>query len=267
VRRLRPLHLSIVGGEPLVRFRELDVLLPKLGDMNVEVQLVTSAVRPIPAHWSKIPNLHLVVSIDGLPAEHNLRRAPATYDRILKNIAGHRIIVHCVVTRQQAGRPGHLIEFARLWSERDEVRKIWFSLFTPQRGHQNEERLTEQDRVAVVGEIARLMPSFPKVDMPRGVLEGYLNPPQSPQQCVFAQVTACVSADLTTRIEPCQFGGEPVCAECGCMASAGLASIGRYKLAGIIPVSALFAASKRVGARLSGSSSADSGDVRELRAA
>ena len=51
VRRFRPLHLSIVGGEPLVRFRELDILLPKLADMGVEVQLVTSAVRPIPASW------------------------------------------------------------------------------------------------------------------------------------------------------------------------------------------------------------------------
>src|ERR1700747_2189385 len=32
VRRFRPLHLSIVGGEPLVRCRELDSLLPKLAD-------------------------------------------------------------------------------------------------------------------------------------------------------------------------------------------------------------------------------------------
>src|SRR5690349_3415901 len=40
VRRLRPLHVSIVGGEPLVRYRELNVLLPKLADMGVEVQLV-----------------------------------------------------------------------------------------------------------------------------------------------------------------------------------------------------------------------------------
>src|SRR5437870_13412102 len=34
VRQLRPLHLSIVGGEPLVRYRELDVLLPKLDEMG-----------------------------------------------------------------------------------------------------------------------------------------------------------------------------------------------------------------------------------------
>src|SRR5256885_11513510 len=43
IRRFRPLHLSIVGGEPLVRCRELDALLPKLARMGIEVQLVTSA--------------------------------------------------------------------------------------------------------------------------------------------------------------------------------------------------------------------------------
>src|SRR2546425_2055994 len=37
VRRLRPIHISIVGGEPMVRYRELNVLLPKLGEMGVEV--------------------------------------------------------------------------------------------------------------------------------------------------------------------------------------------------------------------------------------
>ena len=49
VRRHRPLHLSIVGGDPLVRFREMEVLLPRLHQMGVLVQLVTSAFRPIPA--------------------------------------------------------------------------------------------------------------------------------------------------------------------------------------------------------------------------
>ena len=49
VRKHRPLHLSIVGGEPLVRFRELETLVPQLTAMGVHVQIVTSAVRPIPA--------------------------------------------------------------------------------------------------------------------------------------------------------------------------------------------------------------------------
>src|SRR5436189_4808514 len=39
VDRLRPLHLSIVGGEPLVRYRELDTLLPILAKRGIFVQL------------------------------------------------------------------------------------------------------------------------------------------------------------------------------------------------------------------------------------
>lgn len=116
VRRYRPVHISIVGGEPLVRFRELSVILPKLNEMGIEVQLVTSAVRPIPAEWKDLPNLHLSVSIDGLQPEHDKRRAPATYDRILSHIAGHQIVVHCTITRQQVQRPNYLCDFARFWS-------------------------------------------------------------------------------------------------------------------------------------------------------
>src|SRR5262245_61003072 len=49
VDRHQPLHLSLVGGEPLVRYRELDVLLPQLAERGIYTQVVTSAVRPIPA--------------------------------------------------------------------------------------------------------------------------------------------------------------------------------------------------------------------------
>src|ERR1700741_2302865 len=51
VDRHRPLHVSIVGGEPLVRFRELGQILPQLSKMGLYVQVVTSAVRPVPAEW------------------------------------------------------------------------------------------------------------------------------------------------------------------------------------------------------------------------
>lgn len=247
VRRYRPIHISIVGGEPLVRYRELDTLLPKLGEMGIEVQLVTSAVRPIPMHWANWEFLHLSVSVDGLPEEHNRRRTPATYDRILKHIQGHSIVVHCTVTRQMVGRPGYLAEFARFWTERTEARKIWFSLYTPQRGDSSEERLPPEDRRVALAQLAEVRAAFPKVDLPRAVLEGYANPPASPEKCIFAQTTECISADLTTRITPCQFGGEPVCEECGCMASAGLVSIGRHRLMGILPVGTIFAASQKVG--------------------
>jgi hypothetical protein len=215
--------------------------------MSIEVQLVTSAVRPIPAHWAALRCLHLTVSIDGLAPEHDRRRAPATYDRILRHLAGHSVIVHCTITRDMLSRRGYLHDFAAFWSARSEVRKIWFSLFTPQEGEDYPERLSPGDRVAAVEELASVAACMPKVHMPREVLDGYLRPPGSPEECIFAQVTVCVSADLKTRIEPCQFGGRPVCAECGCVASAGLASIGRRKLAGLVRIADVFAVSKKVG--------------------
>jgi MoaA/NifB/PqqE/SkfB family radical SAM enzyme len=251
VRRLRPIHVSIVGGEPLVRHRELSVLLPILSEMGLEVQLVTSAVRPIPLAWNTLPNINVSVSVDGLQPEHDKRRAPATYDRILKHITGHRIRVHCVVTRQQVQRRGYLKEFADFWSKREEVLKIWFSLYTPQQGEESEERLMPQDRNRAVTELIELRSLFPKVDVPKVALAGFLKPPQKPEECLFAQTTACVSADLATRITPCQLGGRPVCAECGCIASAGLAGMGQKKLAGMVSVADIFSISAGIGKRVS----------------
>ena len=51
VKRLRPLHLSLAGGEALVRYRELNSLLPMLAPL--EVQVTTSAVSRIPAGWAE----------------------------------------------------------------------------------------------------------------------------------------------------------------------------------------------------------------------
>jgi MoaA/NifB/PqqE/SkfB family radical SAM enzyme len=252
VNRFRPVYVSIVGGEPLVRYRELNVLLPQLAEMGVQVQLVTSAVRPIPISWRDLPNLHLAVSVDGLQPEHDRRRAPATYERILKHIAGHRLNVHCTITRQLLKPPGYLGDFAAFWSEREEIRKIWFSLYTPQEGERSEERLTAQDRMKAVEELSRLRARFEKIDLPQNGLESYLRPPASPEECIFAQTTLCVSADLATRITPCQFGGNPVCTECGCMASAGLLAIGRHKVAGLIPVSSIYSFSRSLGEQLGG---------------
>src|SRR5438093_4329752 len=91
VDRHKPLHVSIVGGEPLVRYRELNAILPLLAARGVHVQLVTSAVREIPAEWRDSEGLSVVVVIDGLQPEHDVRRTPATYYRILKPIVGHSI--------------------------------------------------------------------------------------------------------------------------------------------------------------------------------
>ena len=247
VQYLRPVHLSIIGGEPLVRFRELDELLPILDRMKVEVQLVTSAVRPIPLAWAALRKLHIAVSVDGLEAEHNRRRAPATYARIIQHIRGHRVNIHCTITRQTISQPGALHEFSRFWSALPEVRKIWFSLYTPQEGEVSEERLTPADRIEAVRQMGSARDRFPKVDAPSHVLQGFLRPPESPEQCVFAQLTTCLSADLASRITPCQFGGQPVCSECGCIASVGMAAVANVRLAGLVPLSSLLAGSKRIG--------------------
>src|SRR6188472_141950 len=108
VDRLKPLHLSIVGGDPLVRYRELETMVPLLLARGVHVQVVTSAFRALPSAWASLPHMNVVVSIDGLQPEHDMRRKPATYERILKHITGQRVIVHCTVTRQQVSRPGYL---------------------------------------------------------------------------------------------------------------------------------------------------------------
>jgi MoaA/NifB/PqqE/SkfB family radical SAM enzyme len=250
VDRQRPMHVSLVGGEPLVRYRELDVILPRLAERGVHVQVVTSAVRTVPVAWASIPRLSIVVSIDGLQPEHDVRRAPATYDRILKHIVGHQVVVHCTVTRQQATRQGYLREFTEFWSKQPHVRKIWFSLYTPQVGEESEEKLRPEDRTRVVADLHELAVAYEKVQMPHGMIEMYALPPQSPEDCIFARVTHTISADLQTKITPCQFGGTPDCANCGCIASAGLAAIGRHKLGGVVRIDPIFNASIGLGRRV-----------------
>src|SRR6516162_4829964 len=61
----QPLHVSIVGGEPLVRFRELNEILPRLDSGRIRTHVVTSAVRPIPMEWEQYHQVLIVVSIDG----------------------------------------------------------------------------------------------------------------------------------------------------------------------------------------------------------
>lgn len=248
VDRFRPMHLSIVGGDPLVRCRELEILLPKLVDRGVFVQLVTSAFRPIPTAWSALPRFNLVVSIDGLPAEHDARRAPATYGRILKNIQGCRIIVHCTITGQMMKPPGYLERFLAFWSDRPETQKIWFSLFTPQRFDSRPEILTAEERRRAVRELLALRKCFPKLGMGPRTIRELARPPRSPEECIFAKTTHTISADLHTPITPCQFGGDPDCSQCGCLASAGLTAVGRYRLAGLMRVETLFNLSARIGA-------------------
>ncbi len=247
VDRIKPLHLSIVGGDPLVRYRELEALVPLLIARGIHVQIVTSAFRPLPPAWAGVAHLTVAVSIDGLQPEHDTRRAPATYPRILRNIAGNKVTIHCTVTGQMMKRPGYLREFLEFWTPRPEIEKVWFSLFTPQRGDRLPEILTPEERAHAIADMLSLRRWFPKLDMAPELIRQFAKPPASPADCVFALTTETLSADLTTRITPCQFGGNPDCGSCGCVASMGLAAIADYKLAGILPVGVLFRTSIKIG--------------------
>ncbi|HEV8384096.1 MAG TPA: radical SAM protein [Candidatus Acidoferrales bacterium] len=244
----RPLHLSLVGGDPLVRCRELEILLPQLNARGIFVQVVTSAFRPIPQAWASLSRLNVVVSIDGLEPEHNERRKPATYERILKNIVGHRVVIHTTITGQTMRREGYWEEFLKFWTPRQEIKKVWFSLFTPQRGApEAPEWLSPEERERVIADLYRLREQFPKLDMAKALIKEFARPPQSPDECIFAKTTLTLSADLRTKVEPCQFGGDPDCSRCGCVASMGLAAVGNHVIVPGLTAGMIFHASARVG--------------------
>jgi sulfatase maturation enzyme AslB (radical SAM superfamily) len=247
VDRLKPLHLSLVGGDPLVRYREVEAMVPLLLKRGVHVQIVTSAFRPISKEWANMDHLSVVVSIDGLQPDHDVRRAPATYERILKNIEGQHITVHSTITGQMMKQPGYLRRFLDFWTPRPEIRKVWFSIFTPQVGDVMPEILTAEERRRAITELLELRQLYPKLDMPKGLIEQFATPPHNPDDCVFAKTTQVLSADMTTKVTPCQYGGTPDCASCGCIASMGLAAVAAHKLGGVIPVGAIFRGSIAIG--------------------
>jgi MoaA/NifB/PqqE/SkfB family radical SAM enzyme len=222
IRRHRPVQVSFVGGEPLVRHRELSRILPAVSEMGVYSLVVTSAVIPFPREWNTIPRVRVAVSIDGLQPEHDARRTPATYERILENLEGREADVSWVITNQMMQRPGYLDEYLAFWTARPEIGRVWLSLYTPQKGEISAERLTLVSRERLFGELPRLKQKYPTLILPHGATEAFAQPPASPRDCTFSRVSVNYSADLQTRVQPCFFGGNPDCSQCGCAVSAGL---------------------------------------------
>src|ERR1700730_6732700 len=236
VRLHRPMHVSLVGGEPMVRHRELDRILPALSEMGIFAMVVTSGLIPIPTKWMKILRMRVVVSVDGLPEHHDVRRNPATYERILENIEGRKINVHWVITRPMLSRVGYLQEYVAFWSARPEVDHIWVSLYSPQMGEESPERLTREDRERVANQLPPLCRKYPKLLIPEGMARAFVNPPPNPQSCLFSKMSVNYSADLETRVEPCVFGGNPDCSQCGCSISSALHWIENENIVGPLRV-------------------------------
>ena len=122
------------------------------------------------------------MSIDGLQPEHDVRRKPATYERILKNIVGQHVCVHCTITAQMMLS----------------VRVIWKSSLLSGRRNPRQERsgsasshrkwaplirryLSRVERERVVFELLALRKKYSKLDMQPSVIENFLTPPSSPE--------------------------------------------------------------------------------------
>lgn len=247
VKRHKPLHVSLVGGEPLMRKRELDRILPELSQRGVFTLLVTSGVIPIPGEWSALPRVTIAVSIDGLPVHHDVRRAPATYDRILRNTGDIAHNVHLTITRPMVQDDAYLDEYMNFWNARANVRSIWTSVYTPQRGEQSAEMLTADERERLGTTLVHLAAKYPKMEMRPGVARAYVEPPASPSECTFAKMSVNYTADLKTRVEPCIFGGDPDCSQCGCAISAGLHWMANLRVQGPFTMRHIVRSSTAVG--------------------
>ena len=247
VRKHKPLHVSLVGGEPMIRHRELSRILPALSEMGVFSLVVTSGVIPIPLEWMKLPRVRVAVSVDGLPEHHDIRRKPATYEKILQNIEGREINVHWVITRPMLARADYLEEYVSFWSARPEINRVWCSVYTPQIGEQSAEMLLPDDRKLLARELPALQRKYPKFLMNEGIARAILEPPASPDDCLFSKMSANYSADLKSRVEPCVFGGEPDCSQCGCAISSGLHWIKQVSVVGPLKIGHIANASIKVG--------------------
>jgi MoaA/NifB/PqqE/SkfB family radical SAM enzyme len=247
VRKHKPLHVSLVGGEPMVRHRELSRILPVLSETRVFTLVVTSGVISIPMEWMKLRRVRVAISVDGLPEHHDMRRKPATYQRILRNIEGRDVNIHWVITRPMLERADYLEEYVNFWSARPEVNRIWVSVYTPQAGEQSPEMLTPADREVLARHLPALSLRYSKLLFNEGLAQAFEQPPRNPGDCLFAKMSINYSADLKTRVEPCVFGGTPDCSQCGCAASTGLHWVRNVRLAGPLKVDHFIAGSVKAG--------------------
>jgi MoaA/NifB/PqqE/SkfB family radical SAM enzyme len=250
VNRHKPLQVTLVGGEPMVRHRELSRIVPELCARGIHTMVVTSGIIPIPMEWMELPHFTVAVSIDGLPEHHNVRRAPATYERILANLAGRKVNVHWTITAPMVDRASYLEEYVQFWSAREEVRSIWVSLYSPQRGEKSAERLSHAQREFIARELPRLRAHFPKLLTGKGYAQALLRPPASPNECTFSRLSKNYSADFQTRVEPCVFGGDPDCSQCGCSASAAAHWISERRLLGPLKAKHVMHASMWIGSAM-----------------
>jgi hypothetical protein len=109
------------------------------------------------------------------------------------------------------------------------------------------ERLSPEERERVARELPPLGAKYPKLLIPEGMARAFVSPPSNPQSCVFSKMSVNYSADLESRVEPCVFGGNPDCSQCGCSISSALHWIQNERIAGPLRVGHLVNASLSIG--------------------
>jgi MoaA/NifB/PqqE/SkfB family radical SAM enzyme len=242
-----PLQVSLVGGEPMMRHRELSQVLPELSRRGIYTMVVTSGVIPIPEAWKNLPKITIAVSVDGNPEDHDVRRKPATYERILRNIRGCKVNIHWTVVRGNIEQPGYMDRYLAFWNAQPEVDRIWVSVYTPQLEEQSAERLTPLNRAALAEYFHSTGRKYPKLTMHKGLMDAFVRPPENPSDCLFSKLSVNYTADLKSRVEPCVFGGSPNCAECGCSMSMGMHWLGDIRVAGPVHARDLILGSLAIG--------------------
>jgi hypothetical protein len=88
---------------------------------------------------------------------------------------------------------------------------------------------------------------YPKLLISKGYAEAIASPPSHPSQCMFSKMSTNYSADLKSRVEPCIFGGNPDCTQCGCAVSVGFHWLRKIQLKGPLRVGHLVGGSVAVG--------------------
>src|SRR6201981_3590430 len=147
-------------------------------------------------------------------------------------------------------RPDYLDEYISFWNARPEIVRIWISLYTPQKGERAPEILTEADRHRVAEELPALRTRYPKLLANEGISHAIRVPPTNPKECTFSRMSTNYSADLATRVEPCIFGGDPDCSQCGCAISSGLHWLKEIPLAGPLRVKHIALSAATIGSAM-----------------
>jgi hypothetical protein len=125
------------------------------------------------------------------------------------------------------------------------------SLYSPQISEESPERLASQDREQIARELPSLRKKYSKLLVSEGMMRAFVDPPENPKNCLFSKMSVNYSADLETHIEPCVFGGNPDCSQCGCSISSALHWIRDVKIAGPLKVGHMVQTSLAIGSAVS----------------